>query len=128
MQWQPFWIRKWVPELTRALVSQPIAELRPEPLSEYVHGTFFYTPNRHFILVQVLNALELATEGEYRGIGKVEISVHDNRLKVKGARTMWPKQEDLEVRNHGDRARVTLANPSRYTALLLKIEPGLPQV
>ena len=26
----------------RQLVKDPIAELRPEPFTEYLHGTFFY--------------------------------------------------------------------------------------
>jgi hypothetical protein len=121
MQWRPFWIRKWIPDLVRELVKEPIAELRPEPFSEYVHGTFFYNPSREFVLVQVLNTLELATEGEYRGIGRVEVSVDSSRLQVKGARTVWPREEQLEVKHRGGRAGITLENPARYTALLLKI-------
>ena len=86
MQWRPFWIRRWIPELMRKLVPNPIAELRPEPFSEYGHGTFSYSQSRKFVLVQVLNTLELLTEGEYRGIGRVKIGVDGTRLKMKGAR------------------------------------------
>ena len=121
MQFRAFWIRKWIPELMRALVSAPIAELRFEPFSEYVHGTFFYTPDREFILVQVLNTLELATEGEYRGIRKVEITVDSRRLPVKGARIVWPKERDLPVTEQGSRKRIAIENPSRYTMAVLKI-------
>jgi hypothetical protein len=121
MQWRPFWIRKWIPELMRKLVPNPIAELRPEPFSEYGHGTFSYSQSRKFVLVQVLNTLELLTEGEYRGIGRVKISVDGTRLKMKGARIVWPKEKDLEVREEGSRTQVILENPSRYTAMLVSI-------
>ena len=46
----------------------------------------------------MLNTLELATEGEYREIAKVRLGVDANRLKVTGARMVWPEQKDLEVR------------------------------
>ncbi len=121
MQFRPFWIRKWIPGLMRSLVSAPIAELRPEPFSEYVHGTFFFTADRKFILVQVLNTLELATEGEYHNIGNVEISLDASRLPATGARVVWPKEQDLPVTERGGRKRIVLENPSRYTVMLLKV-------
>jgi hypothetical protein len=121
MQWRPFWIRKWIPELMRKLVPNPIAELRPELFSEYGHGTFSYTPSRKFLLVQVLNTIELATEGEYRGIGRVMISVDGARLKLKGARIVWPKEKDLEVKEEGNRTQIVLENPPRYTAMLVRL-------
>ena len=120
MRWRPFWIRKWVPELMRQLVKEPIAELRPEPFSEYVHGTFFCDESRKFILVQVLNTLELATEGEFRATPSVHLAVDRNRLNVTGARMVWPQEKDLEVRELGGRREVVLQNPPRYAALYLK--------
>src|ERR1017187_4369089 len=58
-----FWIREWVPELLRQLVQDPVVELRSEPSSRYVHGTFFYDRTKQFVLVQVLHTVELATQG-----------------------------------------------------------------
>ena len=97
MQSRLHWIRNWIPELMRLLVKDPIAELRPEPFTEYLHGTFFYDQTwRTISLVQVLNTVEAAMEGEYRGIPRVRIGVDGKRLKVTGARMVWPKEEDLE--------------------------------
>jgi hypothetical protein len=121
MQTKLQWIRHWIPELMRLLVKDPIAELRPDPLTEYVHGTFFYDKTREHVLVQVLNTVETAMNGEYRGIPRVNIGVDGKRLKVTGAMTVWPKEEDLEVRAHGGRSEVVLQNPLRYTALFLKL-------
>ena len=61
-------------------------------ISQYVHGPLCYAENRKFILVQVPNALELATEGEYREIPKVQLEVDANRLKVTGERMVWPSK------------------------------------
>jgi len=116
-----FWIRKWIPLLIRQLAPDPIAELRPEPFSEYVHGTFFYDPSKQFILVQVLNTVELVTQGELRPAPRIEIRVDPGRLKVGGARVVWPKEEDLTVTNHEGGTRIVLENPGRYTALYLKL-------
>ncbi len=121
MQTKLQWIRKWIPELMRQLVKNPIAELRPEPFTEYAHGTFFYDKTGEFILVQVLNTAEMALQGEYRGIPRVRIGVDGKRLKVAGARMVWPKEEDLEVRAQGGRSEVAIQNPPRYTALFLKL-------
>jgi len=127
MQWRPFWIRAWVPELMRQLVKEPIAELRPEPFTEYLHGTFFYDESGEYVLVQFLNAVEAAMEGEYRGIPRVRIGVDGKRLKVTGARMVWPKDEDLEIHSRGGRTEVVLQNPPRYGALFLKLgEPVRP--
>ena len=121
MQWRAFWIREWIPELMRQLVPLPIAEILPQPFSEYVHGTLFYDRNREFILVQVLNTLELATEGEYRGVEQVQIQLDSQRLKVRGARVVWPEKKELAVREGRGRKVVILEKPARYTAMLLKI-------
>ena len=121
MQLRPFWIRAWVPELMRQLVKEPIAELRPEPFTEYLHGTFFYDKSGEHILVQVLNTVEAAMEGEYRGIPRVRIAMDGMRLKVTGARMVWPKEEELALQPQGSRTEIVLQNPPRYAALLLKL-------
>ena len=81
MQFRPFWIRAWVPDLMRRLVKEPIAEVRPEPFTEYMHGTFFYDQAGKHVLVQVLNTGEGAMEGEYRGIPRVRMNVDGKRLE-----------------------------------------------
>ena len=116
-----FWIRKWIPNLIQQLAPDPIAELRSEPFSEYVHGTFFYDASRRFILVQVLNTIELVTGGEIRQAPRIEIRVDPKRLKVASARVVWPREMDLKVMNHGGNSRIVLEQPGRYTALYLKL-------
>jgi hypothetical protein len=105
----------------RQLVKEPIAELRPEPFTEYLHGTFFYDQSGEYVLVQFLNAVEAAMEGEYRGISRVKIDVDGTRLKVTGARMVWPKEEELEIHPRGGRIEVVLPDPPRYGALYLKL-------
>jgi hypothetical protein len=122
MDGRPVWIQRWVPELMRQLVPRPIAELRPEPFSEYVHGTFFWDAGKKFILVQALNTLELVTGGEFRPAGKIVIRTDPARLKVVGARIVWPKEQELEVLTKGGFRHVEVAAPGRYTALYLKVE------
>lgn len=127
MQWRPFWIRAWVPDLMRQLVKEPLAELRPEPFTEYVHGTFFYDKSGEYVLVQFLNTVEAAMEGEYRGISRVRICVDGKRLKVTGARMVWPNDGEVAVHSRGGRTEVVIENPPRYGALYLKLgEPVKP--
>jgi hypothetical protein len=121
MQWRAFWIRRWIPALMRQLVPMPIAEVRPEPSSEFVHGTIFRDRKRQIILVQVLNTLELATEGEERRIERVRVHLDSKRLKVQGAQTVWPEKQELAVKNADGRMSITLDSPSRYTVILLKV-------
>jgi hypothetical protein len=121
MQTKLRWIRQWIPDFIRQLVKEPIAELRPDPFTEYVHGTFFYDKAREHVLVQVLNTVETAMNGEYRGIPRVNISVDSERLRVTGARTVWPKEDDLPVHQASGRTEIALQNPSRYTAFYLKL-------
>jgi hypothetical protein len=121
MEWRPFWIRRWIPDLLRQLVPRPIAELRPSPFSEYVHGTFFWHPGRQFILVQVLNTIELATQGELRPAPDVAIHTDPARLKVVRARMVWPKEQELEVVSRNGSTEVMLRAPERYSALYLKL-------
>ena len=111
--------------MMRQLAPNPIAELRSVPFSEYVHGTFFYDPSKRFILVQVLNTIELAIRGEIRPAPRVVISIDPRRLKVTGARAVWPAEKELPVMlergNGGMKNEVVLENPPRYTALYLRL-------
>jgi hypothetical protein len=116
-----FWIRNWVPEVMRSMVPQPVAELRSEVFPEYVHGTFFWEKDRRSLLVQVLNAIELATQGEFREVPAVEIRVNSARVKIKSAEVLWPAARDLPVRNAQGNANITLPSPARYTALRLQL-------
>jgi hypothetical protein len=113
MDGRPVWIRRWVPDLMRQLVPRPIAELRSDPFSEYVHGTFFWDAGNRFILVQVLNTIELVTGGEFRPVGKIVIQTDPGRLKVAGARAVWPKEQELEVLSKGGFTRVEVLAPGR---------------
>jgi hypothetical protein len=121
MQFRPYWIKAWVPDLMRQLVREPIAEVRPEPFTQYLHGTFFYDKTAKHILVQVLNTVEAAMEGEYRGIPRVRINVDGKRLKVTGARMVWPTERELEVHSQSGRIELVIQNPPRYAAILLKL-------
>ena len=118
---RPDWVRDWMPGLIRQLVPNPIAELRPEPFSEYVHGTFFWDRSKRFVLVQVLNTIQLATEGELWKAPSVRISTDAQRLPLAGARTVWPKEQDLVVQRRSGRDQVLLPDPGIYTALYLKL-------
>jgi hypothetical protein len=69
----------------------------------------------------VLNTIELATGGEIRPAPRVEISLDDRKLNISGARMIWPETKDLPITRAGGRIQVVLANPPRYTALLLRL-------
>ena len=116
-----FWIRSWVPEVMRSMVPQPVAELRSEVFPEYVHGTFFWEKDRRSLLVQVLNAIELSTQGEFRGVPAVEIRVNSARVKIKSAKIIWPAEQELPIRSRQGNAEITLPSPTRYTALRLQL-------
>ena len=77
---------------------------------------------KRFILVQVLNTIELVTGGEFRPVGKIVIQTDPGRLKVAGARVVWPKEQELEVLSKRGFTRVEVLAPGRYTALYLKLE------
>ena len=110
-----------MPALVRNLVPSPIAELRSEPFSEYVHGTLFFTDSRDFILAQVLNTIELATGGEARPLPQVTLRLDSRRVRVVGARMVWPELRDLEIRHSGNYTTITLTNLERYAALYLRV-------
>lgn len=121
MQYRLHWIQKWIPEMIRQLVANPIIELRTDPFSEYLHGTFFYDEHKRFVLAQVLNTVELSTNGELRPAPDVTIAANFEKLPIKGARMVWPEQHDLTVTQRDGTAIVRLVNPARYTALFLKL-------
>ena len=121
MNWRPYWIQDWIPYVMRQLVPDAIAELRPEPFSEYVHGTFFYDRSKRFMLVQVLNTVALATQGETRPAPAVVLRINPRKLKVKGARVVWPRERNLDVTTQGGKTRVAIENPPQYTALFLEL-------
>jgi Hypothetical glycosyl hydrolase 6 len=116
-----FWIRSWVPELMRSLIPQPIAEVRSEVFPEYVHGTFFWEKDERSLLVQVLNAIELSTQGEFREVPAVEIRIDNARVKIKSAKVLWPGEQELPIRNRQGNAEILLPSPARYTALRMQL-------
>jgi hypothetical protein len=115
------WIQQWIPELLRRLQPDPIAELRVEPFSRYVHGTFFYDKSKRFVLVQVLHTVELATQGEGSAAPEVGIRINRDKLNVVGARVVWPKTQDLAVHSQGNKTHIALPRLDRYMALYLKL-------
>jgi hypothetical protein len=121
MQWRAFWIQRWIPYLVRQLAPDPLVELRSDPPSEYVHGSFFHDEGKGVVLVQILNTIELATKGELRPAPKAEIYVDPRRLPVTGARIIWPETRDLELARSEGKLRIALEHPERYTALYLKL-------
>lgn len=116
-----FWTRKWIPELVRQLVPNPVAELHFSALPEYLHGTFFWDKSKRFILVQILNGVELATQAEFVDIPAAEIWINPKKLNVQGAQVVWPTTRSLEISTEGGRGRIVVPNPGRYTALYLKL-------
>lgn len=115
------WSRQWIPQLVRQLTPEPVAELRFAALPEYLHGTFFYDSSRKFVLVQILNSVELATGAEFIDVPQAEIHLDPARLNVKGARVIWPVERPLELEKSGGRIRIVVPKPGRYTALYLML-------
>jgi hypothetical protein len=122
MAWRAQWIQTWIPWLIGKLVQSPLAELRTSPFSEFVHGSFFHDLEKGLILVQVLDAMQLATKGEMRPTPPVEINLDAARLNVTAARIVWPKVRDLAVAREGKRLRIGIEKPDRYTAIYLKVD------
>jgi hypothetical protein len=121
MHWRAFWPQTWIPGLIRRLAPNPLAELRADPFSEYVHGTFFHDAARRLILVQILDTTQLATKGELRPTPDVKISIDASRLKVEAAQVVWPKTKALPLTHHQGKTQILLEKPDRYTALYLKL-------
>jgi hypothetical protein len=116
-----FWTRTWIPALVRQLVPNPVAELTFAALPEYLHGTFFWDKSKRFILVQILNGVELATGAELIDVPSAEIRLNPEKLKVSGARIVWPVERSLEVGRDSGRTLISVSKPGRYTALYLRL-------
>jgi hypothetical protein len=116
-----FWTRRWIPEVARQLAPNPVAELRFSALPEHLHGTFFRDKSKRFILVQILNGVELGTDAGFVDIAYAEIRVNSEELNVNGARVVWPNELTLQVSKERGRTRITVPNPGRYTALYLRL-------
>jgi hypothetical protein len=71
--------------------------------------------------VQLLNTIELATKGELRPAPKVDIRVDRNKLKVAGARAVWPVDKDLQVRQDDRYTHIAVADLERYMAIHWKL-------
>ncbi len=121
MKERPFWVREWIRFLVRRLAPNPIVELRFEPFSEYAHGTFFYDKSRRFVLAQVVNTIELAAEGEQRKAPATTIVVNPRKLKVAGARVVWPHTMDVPLVKREGNIHISLPTFDRYCAVLLKL-------
>ena len=121
MQWRASWIQHWIPWLIRELVPNPLAELRTDPFSEYVHGTLFHDESKGLVLVQLLDTMQLATKGELRPTPEIEISMDPQRLRVTAAQVVWPKIKNLQVTRRDGKTLVVVEKPDRYTALYLKL-------
>lgn len=116
-----FWVRNWIPEVMRLLLPRPIAEIRSNVLPEYVHGTLFWEDGRRSILVQVLNAIELATGGEFSSVPAVKISLNNEKIRINSARVLWPTEEELAIRSHERFSEIMIPNCARYTAVRLRL-------
>ncbi len=116
-----FWIRDWVPRLMRDLVPNPVCELQSQPSSIHVHGTFFHDQSKRYVLVQVLNTIELASQGESYPATKLQIVINNAKLHVSGARVLWPKEQDLSLLSRSGNTRIALPALERYMALYLKL-------
>jgi hypothetical protein len=121
MKDRPHWIRQWIPTLLRQLVPDPVLELGSEPSSEYVHGTFFFDRSRRFVLVQVLNTIEILTQGELREPPELSLAINASKLKISGARMVWPKTADLPLATREGKTHIDLPRLDRYMAVYLRL-------
>ncbi len=116
------WVRKWIPDVLRQLVPRPVAELSTEPHSEYVHGSFFWEKGKQSILVQVVNTVEIATNGELLGAPGVAAWINPDKIKVKTARVLFPAEKDLAVASANGRTHIPLPKLERYMVVRLMVE------
>ncbi len=116
-----FWVQKWIPALVRTLLPDPVAELSFPALAEHLHGTFFRDPGKRLVLVQILNAIELVTRAEFIDVPYAEVRWNPEKLKVAGARVVWPKVENLKIATEKRNVSLRVPSPGRYTALYLKL-------
>jgi hypothetical protein len=116
-----FWIQKWISTVIRQLVPNPAAEIVVTPHTDYFHGSFFFDQSRKFILLQVLNTVELLSKGEFQMPVGAEARIDSKRLRVTGARMVWPETRDLSVRTEAGRTIVSLPEVKRYAAVYLRL-------
>jgi hypothetical protein len=116
------WVRKWIPDLMRQLVTRPIAELTTEPSSEYVHGSFFWEKGNRSILVQVVNTIELATNGELVGAPEVAVWINPEKIELASARVLYPAEKELQLRSKEGRTYIMLPKLDRYMVLRLNLK------
>jgi hypothetical protein len=116
-----FWTQKWIPRIMRQLVPNAIVELTSSKLSHHLHGTFFWDKSKKFILVQLLNSIELSAQAEFIDVPKVDISWNPARLKLAGARMVWPRSENYIVKTVARRGTLRIPSPGRYAAIYLKL-------
>ncbi len=118
---RPFWIRAWIPQLVRQLVPNPVAEITPSPFTEYLHGSLFFDKSRRFVLVQLLNTVELLAKGKLQTPIRAEIRINPNKLKVTGGRAVWPRTEDIPMRTEAGKTVIVVPRVERYTAIYLRL-------
>jgi hypothetical protein len=118
---RPYWIRNGIHQLVGQLIPNPIAEIVPTPFTEYLHGSFFHEKSRQFILVQGLNTVELLARGKLQAPIGAEIRVNSSKLKVKGARVVWPQTDDLPILEEVGKTIVVLPKVERYMAIYLRL-------
>ena len=121
MKDRPYWIRQWIPVLLRQLVPDPIVELRLEPFSEYVHGTFFRDQTGRFVCVQLVNTIKVITRGEFRDAPSASIVINPSKLNVERARVVWPQTLDIPARHSDGKTSIELPKLGRYMAVLLRL-------
>ena len=119
-----FWMQKWITHLVRQLVPGPIAEIIPAPSTDYFHGSFFHDASGKFILLQVLNTVELLSKGEFQMPVTAEVRIDAKRLRVTGARMVWPETRDLPLRTTAGRIIISLPEVKRYAAVYLRVDNG----
>ena len=114
-----FWVQKWIPAVVRTLVPHPIAELSFPDLGQHLHGTFFRDPSKRFVLVQILNGIELVTRAEFIDVRYAEVRWNPDKLNVTGARVVWPNAEELTIEPAaGKAARLRVPSPGRIHCAL----------
>jgi hypothetical protein len=116
-----FWVQDWIPSLMRTLVPNPVVELSTSSLKKHVHGTFFYDRTKRFVLLQLLNSIELSTGAEFIDVPHVDVSWDPHRLVVTAAKMMWPKEQELSLKTASTRKGIRIQTPGRYAALYLKL-------
>ena len=95
---RPRWIRELIPEFIRQLGAPArSSNCRPRRRRSLCMGPSSSTRRGDSVLVQVLNTVQLVTDGEPRPARGVAIAVDGSRLKVAAARMLWPRQQALPL-------------------------------